>query len=56
MVGSLAARSEVDLIIGSATESACIRQRYARAIRTVLKNLNSNGFPVSLNLPFYDFE
>jgi hypothetical protein len=49
MVVSLAARSEMDLV----TEPAAKWQSHACAIRAVLKNLDTDDFPVPFDLTFY---
>jgi hypothetical protein len=38
------------------TEPAAKWQSHTSAIRAVLKNLDTDDFPVSLDLPFYEFE
>jgi len=53
MVVTLTAGSEVNLVVRPATETACVRQRYTRAVRSVFPNLDRDGFSVFLNLPFY---
>jgi len=52
MVVSLAARPKMGLV----TEPAAKWQPDTRAIHAVLKNLDTDDFPVSFDLPFYELE
>ncbi len=52
VIVTLAARPEMNLI----AEPAAIRQRYTRAVNTVLENLDCCDFPVPLDLAFDRFE
>lgn len=52
VVVTLAAGPEMNLI----AEPAAIRQRYTRAVNTILENLDCCDFPVFLDLAFDRFE
>ncbi len=52
VIVTLAARPEMDLI----TEHAAKRQGHARAVHTILENLDCCDFPVPLDLAFDRFE